>query len=81
MKSTVRKPLQHAQEDRMRAQGYLTVAETARLAGVNRQSVNLWIAKGAIQHTRVGLRIYIVKASLVAYLGPDGAKALLDATT
>ena len=74
------KPLKRAQEDRMREQGFLSVAETARLAGVNRQTVNLWIAKGAITSTNVGLRVYVIRASLVTYLGPDGAKALLAGT-
>ena len=80
MKSSnpVRKPKQHEQEDRMREQGYLSVAETARIAGVNRQTVNFWIQKGAIQITRVGpRRLYVLKSSLVTYLGPEGAKVLL----
>ena len=74
------KPLKRAQEDRMREQGYLTVADTARLAGVNRQSVNLWIEKRSIKTTRVGLRIYVERASLETYLGPEGARALLAGT-
>jgi len=72
--------LKRPQEDRMREQGFLTIAETARLAGVNRQTVNLWIEKESIKATQVGLRIYVQRASLVTYLGPDGAKALLAGT-
>jgi len=78
MKSS--KPLKRPQEARMREQGFITVAETARLAGVNRQTVNLWIEKGSIKTIRVGLRIYVVQASLVKYLGPEGAQALLAGT-
>ena len=78
--STTRKPMKREQEERMRAQGFITVAETARLAGVNRQTVNLWIDKSHVESITVGQRIYIVRDSLAEYLGPVGAKALLAGT-
>jgi DNA-binding XRE family transcriptional regulator len=74
--SKEKKPPRRLQEDRMRANGYMTVVDVATFAGVNRQTVNLWLDKGAVKSIRVAERIYITRASLEAYLGPDGVKAL-----
>lgn len=70
------RPPRRLQEDLMRAKGYMTVVDVATFAGVNRQTVNLWLEKGAIKSIRVAERIYITRASLEAYLGPEGVKAL-----
>ena len=62
----------------MREQGFLSVSAVAQQCGVTRASVDLWIKNGHVEHTRVGLRIYIQRKSLEEFLGPDGKKMLTD---
>jgi excisionase family DNA binding protein len=56
--------------------GYMTVAEVAKICGVTRQTVNLWIQKKVIAAVKVGYRVYIERKSLLKYLGPDAARIL-----
>jgi DNA-binding XRE family transcriptional regulator len=76
MSKEKKQPPRRLQEERMRAKGYMTVADVAAVAGVNRQTVNLWLAKGALTSIHVAERIYIEKKSLETYLGPEGVRAL-----
>ena len=55
--------------------GWLTVAKTAEAAGVTAAAVYDWIKAEKIASTQVGGRVYVLKKSLVNYLGPIGAKA------
>ena len=78
-KTQQKKPLKRGQDDKMRAQGFLPVSAVAKQCGVTRATVDLWM-KEHIESTRVGMRIYIKRASLEAFLGPEGAKMLEPAT-
>ena len=71
--------LKRGQDDLMREQGYMPVAAVAKQCGVTRATVDLWM-KSHVEFTRVGLRIYVKRASLEAFLGPEGAKMLEAAT-
>jgi hypothetical protein len=69
-------PLKRGQDEKMREQGFLPVSAVAKQCGVTRASVDLWMKNGHVEHTRVGLRIYIERKSLEAFLGVDGSKML-----
>jgi hypothetical protein len=69
------KHLKRGQDDLMREQGYMPVAAVAKQCGVTRATVDLWM-KSHVEFTRVGLRIYVKRASLESFLGPEGAKML-----
>ena len=71
-----KKQLKRGQDDLMREQGYMPVVAVAKQCGVTRASVELWVKNGHIQFTRVGLRVYIDRASLVKFLGVQGSKLL-----
>ena len=74
------KHLKRGQDDLMREQGYMPVAAVAKQCGVTRATVDLWARNGKVFTTRVGLRIYIQRASLEVFLGPEGTKMLEAAT-
>lgn len=78
-RSKKQQPLHREQDDLMRSRGFLPVPEVAQKCGVTRATVDLWMRKH-IKFTRVGMRIYIQRKSLEAFLGPDGAK-MLDSVT
>ena len=73
------KHLKRGQDDLMREQGYMPVAAVAKQCGVTRATVDLWM-KGHVEFTRVGLRIYVKRASLESFLGEQGKKMLESAT-
>ena len=75
-----KKPLHRGQDDRMREQGFLPVSAVASQCGVTRATIDLWMRDGHVEFTRVGLRIYVKRASLESFLGPEGAKMLEAAT-
>jgi len=60
----------------MQARGYLAVSTVAKMCGVTRAAVGLWLAQGHVGFTRVGMRIYVQRKSLEAFLGVEGAKML-----
>ena len=64
------------QHELMSARGYLAVSTVARLCGVTRAAVGLWLEQGHVASTRVGLRIYVQRKSLESFLGSEGAKML-----
>lgn len=68
--------LTRALDSTMGNSGYMTVAEVAKICGVTRQTVNLWIQKKVIAAVKVGYRVYIERKSLLKYLGPDAARIL-----
>ena len=76
MTTKTKKPLRREQDELMRARGFLPVAEVAAQCGVTRAAVDIWMSKGHIRSTRVGLRVYIQRSSLEDFLGPDGATML-----
>jgi excisionase family DNA binding protein len=47
----------------------LTVAETARRAGVSEFAVRGWVRSGEIHHVRTGRKILISWKSVVIFLG------------
>lgn len=63
------------QEEKMEAAGWITVTKAARAAGVTSPAVYDWIKTEKIKSTQVGGRHYVLKQSLIDYLGPIGAKA------
>ena len=75
-----RKQLKRGQDDLMRERGFMSIAAVAKQCGVTVMTVRLWVQNGHIVETRVGLRVYIQRASLEKFLGPEGAKMLEPAT-
>ena len=74
-KKNVTKPLKRGQDAMMQARGYIPISAVSKQCGVTRATVNLW-AKKYVASTRVGTRIYLSRASLAQFLGPEGATLL-----
>ncbi len=74
------KKLKRGQDDLMGERGFMSVASVAKQCGVTVMTVRLWLEKEHITGTRVGLRVYIERASLEKFLGPQGVK-MLEALT
>lgn len=68
------------QADLMRMKGYITVAEAARRTGLSVYRIYELLDDGKLQGMNLGQpprpRRYVSAASLVEYIGPEGAKAL-----
>lgn len=64
------------QEQVMMQKGYLSASAIARKVGLSPASVAGWIARGQVQHVRIGRRKYVLIKSVVSYLGADAAKLL-----
>ena len=64
-------------KQKMRAEGYRTVAEVASATGFSKDSVRRWVRGGLLRYTRVGAggrdtpSIYIDGESVVEHLGED----------
>jgi len=59
-----------AQRDIVIREGYLTVAEAARRAGVNTTNIYRLMRRGKVQTVTIGEKHYVVAKSLAAYYGP-----------
>ena len=57
--------------------GYMTLSQVAGACGVTRAAVSTWIKDGKLKALRVRRRVYVTRASLVEYLGPEAARRLL----
>jgi excisionase family DNA binding protein len=63
--------------DRMKAEGYITVAEAAEMTGIPKASVYRLLEEDKVEYLIVGERTKFIKEkSLVEYLGP-AAKLIL----
>lgn len=69
-----------SQKELMRQKGYVTAAYAAKRAGMTVMRVYELMAGGHVKTVTVGQppkpRRYMLWSSFLAYLGPDGAKAL-----
>ena len=74
-KKNVKKPLKRGQDAMMQARGYLPISAVAKQCGVTRATVDTW-SKKHVESTRVGMRIYLKRTSLVQFLGPEGSQML-----
>ena len=55
----------------------MTLYQVAEVCGVTRAAVSTWIKDGKLKALRVRRRVYVARASLVEYLGPEAARRLL----
>jgi excisionase family DNA binding protein len=79
-KTQPKKQLKRGQDGLMGDRGFLSIAAVAKQCGVTVMTVRLWVKNGHVDETRVGMRVYIQRKSLEAFLGPEGQKMLEPAT-
>ena len=73
---TVRKPKQYRQREMLALKGYITAAEAAKLAGMSIYSIYRWIESERVKSMTVQKARYVLRKSLLDYLGPDLVRTL-----
>lgn len=67
---------------RMRKRGYASLKEVADRIGVSTSTVRNWASSGKVKSIRVGEgerpAMFVNVSSVIAYLGPDAGKVLVD---
>ncbi len=63
-------------DDIMHAAGFLSAREAAELTSVALATIHRWANEGELEHSHIGNRLYVSRASLATRVGPIVAKAL-----
>lgn len=62
-------------ERRLRARGYLPVAEVVEVLGLHPNTVYNWISRGEVSGVKLGKARYVLRASVVEKIGKEAALA------
>lgn len=68
-------------EDAMKSEGLLTAHDVTELCHVSKATVSQWGITGKVATRKVGSRVFFDRASLMKFLGPEGARLLGIADT